>query len=296
MTTYSPEKIALIKRTLMPAGSTDDELELFVNQCERTGLDPFIRQIYPTKRHDRTKNTDVMTISISIDGARLTAERSQRYQGQIGPEWCGPDGVWKDVWLSSTPPAAARVGVLKAGFTQPLYGVALFKEYAQLKDGKPVFMWASKPALMIAKCAEALALRKAFPMELSGMYTKEEIPDLEPAEALPAGQIVDGQFRQLNPGPAAKVDPAMTVVQNLTANGGEVTMTLDKAVAVVDRKTGKSFGDMAEEELREYKSRVLANVKGLSGEKLAEASDRLRAVDLILSSMTPPEPEFPPEG
>jgi phage recombination protein Bet len=167
---FSAEQIELIKRTIAK-DATHDELSLFVNQCKRTGLDPFTRQIYFIKGHDGKVN-----IQASIDGFRLVAERSGNYEGQTAPLWCGLDGVWKDVWLKHEPPAACKVGVYKKGFREPLIAIAIFNEYAQRKkDGSLSYMWNKMPALMIAKVAEALALRKAFPNDLSGVYSSEEM-------------------------------------------------------------------------------------------------------------------------
>ena len=178
------EQIELLKNTICK-GATDIELALFVQVANRTGLDPFARQIHAVKRNEYDPDlndgkggwTKKMTIQTGIDGYRLIAERTGRYDGQRGPFWCDDSGQWRDVWLAEEPPSAAKVEVLKRGINEPISGVATFREYAQTKKGgELIVMWKRMPAHMLGKCAEALALRKAFPQELSGIYTSEEMP------------------------------------------------------------------------------------------------------------------------
>lgn len=178
----SREQVELIKTTICK-GATDDELKLFVQVCNKTGLDPFTKQIHSVKRWNPETSKEEMAIQVGIDGLRLQAQRSKKYRGQTAPLWCGRDGVWKEVWLEDVPPAAAKVGVYHADFDQPVWGIARFDSYCQRKrDGSPTRMWKTMGDNQLAKCAEALALRKAFPNETSGLFIGEEMEQADNEE------------------------------------------------------------------------------------------------------------------
>ncbi|QOT15909.1 RecT family recombinase [Paenarthrobacter sp. YJN-5] len=191
-TEFSPGQVATLRQLGVEAAGRED-LAIFFHQAVRTGLDPFARQIYMIGRNQKNQRTQQWetkyTIQTGIDGYRLIARRAaDRAHETLGYEdtlWCGEDGQWRDVWLPTTPPAAAKATVVRAG--QKFTATALWSEYVQTKkDGGVSTMWAKMSSTMLAKCAEALALRKAFPQDLSGIYTAEEMAQADNQHPAPA--------------------------------------------------------------------------------------------------------------
>lgn len=187
---YAPEQVTLIRQAIAPQIS-DTDFAVFMTIAARTGLDPLSKQIYAIPRKTRVKRGSQwvdevqMTIQTGIDGYRTIAQRSGQMSGSSAPEWCGKDGIWRDVWLDDEPPAAAKMTVYRNG--EPFTHIATYKEYVQkvpVYEGsgdnrkqvgtKPNSMWESMPANQLAKCAEAGALRKAFPVELGGVFVDAE--------------------------------------------------------------------------------------------------------------------------
>lgn len=181
---FSREQVDLIKGTIAK-GASESELALFLAQCERTGLDPFSRQIYWISRGGRGST------QVSIDGFRVIAERTGEMDGQE-VSWCAEDGVWRDVWLETKAPMAARVLVYRKGCSKPFPGIALWAEYAQAGQ-----MWQKMKANQLAKCAESLALRKAFPHQLSGLYTTDEMAQAEQAAPVVVSEPVAEPLKRI---------------------------------------------------------------------------------------------------
>lgn len=189
-TEWTPDQKAALQALGIDDTVTPGDLKVFLSYAQRTGLDPFARQIYLIGRRYRDENQrwrKRWSIQVGIDGFRIVAKRSGKYRGQTPAEWCGPDGQWRDVWLDDEPPRAARAGVLHADFDQPLYAVATWAQYAVTakdKNGNEYLtgLWPKMGPLMLHKCAEALAMRRAFPNDLSGIYIAEEMEQQGPGQ------------------------------------------------------------------------------------------------------------------
>lgn len=209
------ERIVQTARETIARDLTDDQFMLFAELIRSTGLNPFQNQLHAVVRRDRRTGSSRVVFQVGIDGLRLIAARTGEFQGEAGPQWAGPDGKWNDIWVLPEPPAAARVGVWRKGFREPIWGIAHYNEFAQrLSDGTPTAMWQSMPANMLAKCAEAQALRKAFPAETSGLYVPEEGGAMQHVEraqeerAAAAPPPRRQQQEQPAPAPAKRSGPA----------------------------------------------------------------------------------------
>jgi phage recombination protein Bet len=163
--TFTDEQVTLIKKQIAPK-ATIDELQLFLYQAKRTGLDPLTRQIYCIHRYDKNQGSK-MTIQTSIDGFRVIAERSGDYGGQDEPEFLNDEN-------GNLLCCKVRVYKFRGDIRyQAAVGVAYWSEYVP-QSGQD-HMWKKMPHTMLSKVAEALALRKAYPQDLSGLYTNDEM-------------------------------------------------------------------------------------------------------------------------
>jgi len=168
------EKVDLIKRTVAK-DATNDELELFLYQARRMGLDPLARQIHFQKFKSKSGKDNVSFIT-TIDGYRLIADRTGKYAGNAEPTFEG-EITSADYGGGQGPriPAKATITVFKivAGEVRPFTNSAYWQEY--YPGNYRGHMWRKMPHVMLAKVAEAGALRKAFPADLSGAYTADEM-------------------------------------------------------------------------------------------------------------------------
>lgn len=205
---WTPDQVKLIKDTVC-AGASDDEFKLFLYTARRTGLDPLVRQIHAVKRYNTILKRDAMTIQTGIDGYRVIAERSGTYAGQDAPVYTMDD-------KGNIESATITVYRIICGHRVSFSASAYFHEYAQTYrdrqtgDTKLNPMWEKMPRVMLAKCAEALAMRKAFPNDLSGVYTNEEMQQADDTPTVASEKQLDliRRLKQKRTLPIALLDDA----------------------------------------------------------------------------------------
>jgi phage recombination protein Bet len=204
---FTEEQMKLLSDHIMK-GASPIELQYFGEVCKRVGLDPFKKQIHAVQRWDNTAKRMVWSYQTGIDGYRSIANSTGAYAGSDEPKFLPAD--------ESTPnPIKATVTVWKlvAGQRVPFSASARWDEYVQTtKEGTPNSMWRKMPYGQLGKCAEALALRKAFPERLSGIHTDEEMEQADsegerPGEQ-PAGKPAHFSMESKTFEPEAKPEPA----------------------------------------------------------------------------------------
>jgi phage recombination protein Bet len=178
---WTPGEITILKEAILDAQASNAELALFSKICEATGLNPFAKQIYGIRRKGK------ITFQCSIDGYRLIADRTGQYAGNDDPLYDEGLSLYQHLISGRGNPLVATVTVWKAvgGVRCNFTASASWEQYAQIfwdkqqNCHKLSETWQKMPHLMLSKCAESLALRKAFPNELSSLRTSDEMSAVE---------------------------------------------------------------------------------------------------------------------
>lgn len=239
---FTEQQVAIL-RQLGIEEATQGDLDLFFHYCRTTGLDPFRRQIYMIGRNtkvsewvddERAQNgrrkvekwVTKYTIQTGIDGYRRNGREAAKRHGDSlafeGPFWCGEDGEWREVWPAKTPPTAAKFTVYRNG--EPFSAVVHYDEFVQTGyNGEPNSMWAKMPRNQTAKCAEAMAFRRAYPDDFSGLVYEDAAQptvidqegnvEREPEKRRPAGGSGIGGVRAAREAKQKKQQPEPEVVE-----------------------------------------------------------------------------------
>lgn len=223
------EQVDLVKRTVAK-NATDDELALFIHVANKSGLDPFAKQVYAIKRGG------AMTIQTGIDGFRLVASRTGQHAGT-------DEAVFEEDDQGRPIKATVTVWKIVAGQRVPFAASARMSEYNAGQG-----LWTKMPYAMLAKCAEALALRKAFPADLSGIYTNEEMAQADEAPAA------------VRAAPRAAADPERAAIEARLKSAASDPISGDEVRAVVERlgHKGKKPSALTMDELRALDAEVAA--------------------------------------
>lgn len=184
----TPEQLELVKATIAK-GATDDEFKLFIHRCETMGLDP----LKSGQIHFVKYGNSPGTIVVGIDGFRTKAANTGKHKGTKRGVIRSKDGVCIGAWCE----------VYRSDWTECAREEVSLNEY---NTGKA--MWSKMPETMIKKVAEVAALRMAFPDELGGLYSDDEMSQAEhpttpvhtPAVTLSGKQI---SFTRTLPRPSA---------------------------------------------------------------------------------------------
>jgi len=212
---WTDEQRAMI-RAQYARGADDQEFAVLMEQARLKRLNPLLGQIHFVKRW--TRDGDVWATQTSIDGFRSIADDTGLYDGQDEPEF-----VYEDIANTKTGEVmgkrlvSAKVKVYRKDISRPFPAIVHMEEFVQkTKNGDVTKMWHEKPHVMLAKCAEAAALRRAFPQDLGDLYTKEELAATEEQQNI--GQQIAGSLQAPpKPGAALQLDAALERIRTVSS-------------------------------------------------------------------------------
>lgn len=193
---FTPEQKQIILETCC-GGASESEAQALIEIAQARGLNPILGECYFVRRYDKESRRERWAVQASIDALRIKAEQTGLYAGQDEPEY---------EYDANGRIVLARVRVFRRDWPRPAVGVARWSEYVQTtREGNPTRFWAQMPHNQLAKCAEALALRKAFPAVLAKLYTAEEMAQADSeapaATRAPVATIAHAPAPELPPAP-----------------------------------------------------------------------------------------------
>ena len=177
------ENLLNLRAVRFPHIKDDTLWNYIVEECSRLGIHAGSVWVKLEENRDGIIEPKFIT---TIQALRTIAQNSKLWDGETSPQYCGPDEVWKDIWLSDEPPMAARASVMRKDVSTPFEGKALFKQCAQWRVDEsrmPVLLdhWELGSAPMLGKCALVAAYRAAFHAYIGGLLSQEESdPDAPP--------------------------------------------------------------------------------------------------------------------
>lgn len=299
---YTGAQLALIKRTVAK-DTNGDEFDLFMSVAKMKGLDPFSKQISAIVFNKDKPEKRNMSIITTIDGMRAIAARSGRYRPDEDEPQYTYDPSLKDPQTNPLGLVKATVRIyiadpMAAGGWKPATGVAYWDEFAPIKDEwawqdgengrrerKPTGRqaldgnWPKMGRVMLAKCAEAQALRKAFPEDLSGLYEGSELDRAQIIDVT-ATEIIGAHEEESR---LARIGAANTILFQLTATSplepipvGQIADRILDALRGWDLQQLRWFESANTHPLREFWARAQSDALAVKQE-LEAAKARLMA-------------------
>lgn len=230
------ELLRVLGSSLYP-GANPDSIRMVLGYCKVAGLDPMQKPVHIVPMYDWKSKSMRDVVMPGIGMYRVQAARNG-CAGVTEPEY-GPDITENVGGQPITFPAWCRVSVLRrqpSGAVDTFTAKELWKENYAVKGGQeksiaPNAMWTKRPYGQLAKCAEAQALRKAFP-EIGSQPAAEEME----------GKPLEGGYAEpvSTPAPPAPTPTAAAALQpypqeRFDANLPEWTTVIQSGRHTADR-------------------------------------------------------------